>query len=70
MIILPPILIPSGGGGEDATWWDVATTLAGLVVVMWVFFTLIQWLFPLWGNPTLLEVLQGQWEWISTKRIL
>lgn len=40
-----------------------------LVMGMWIGWTMLQWLIPSEGNPSLEEVLSGQWEWIQSKTL-
>ena len=39
------------------------------VAFMWAVFTMFSWLLPMRGNPTLVDVLIGQWNYLATKRI-
>ena len=45
--------------------------LLGFMFVGWIIITFTQWAFPFYddGNPTLLEVLRGQWEWFQKRKI-
>ncbi|GEM_PF-4792841 len=44
---------------------------AGVILGVWILVTAIMWLMPLDGEPTLREVLQSQWKWVSglTRRL-
>ena len=48
---------------------DVVVIILILVFILWVLITLVMWLFPMGYDPTLLEVLKEQWEWITSKKI-
>jgi len=75
-----PVFIPIGSGSTKITYGQLIITIALAIFICWLVFTLLQWLLPLptveclganppCPDPTLWEVLKGQWRWISGKRL-
>ena len=53
---------------KEAVAFVVLSAVASVVIV-WLGITIISWLMPISGNPSLRDVLREQWEYIKTKRI-
>lgn len=54
--------------------WVEGTFVALLILfvvlfVLWSLLTLMLWTLPFDGNPTLVEVIKGQWEWAKKLKI-
>lgn len=51
---------------------DLAQTfIFGLAIIgtIWVMLTVVLWIFPISSEPTLVDVLRSQWEWLHRLRI-
>jgi hypothetical protein len=63
-------------GSEEETstdrWWHVPAFTVGIlalgVVAVWIGVIMTEWL-NAYSNETLVEVLKGHWEWITSRRI-
>lgn len=54
-------------GGRIWPW--LLLVLLGAAVGIWAFVTVVEWIDPYKGNPTLVEVIQAQWAWVRKLRL-
>lgn len=50
-------------------WWPLLYTTILAAIIIWLVLIVVMWISPYEGNPTLLEVIKGQIEWVKTKRV-
>ena len=54
---------------ENFTFLEVIACSILVLVFLWVFLTLLFWLFISYDNSTLLEIIKSQYEYFSSKKI-
>jgi hypothetical protein len=54
---------------KDKWYYSLPSMLFGILAAaslfIWALFTILSWAIPINGNPTLLDVLKGQWHFLA-----